>query len=577
MKDNLPKPPGEKDSGVDKFATHSKLSKSFGLQRKTLERLIKLEKRVDKLDGISEGLFKGIAKSLNTIDSNLRAITTAFEVLNDIQADALADQNLADARDNDADKKLDMGKFLGQTEDAILKPVMGVEKKAKGIFQRLFEGLTAIFGGWLIDKLGDAMEAWKAGDLDKLEEIKENVTKGLMVIGGLFLAQQIGISAITGALTSLVTSIMFNIPMVIAALGNPITWLAFGAIIAAVGTYFWHQGKKKEINEELRRSELDRKLKGLPELTASEKLVEEQNLTFQKMNYERPWWMQWGINMTEAGEVDRRDKRLHKDRLENLSTQELAIFYALSAFEPSEQNVRYLNDLNQLWGRYSQIQAQIEGLQTQLESAKPEQKIEIQKKISGLQLVLTRRGDEIAAMEEHAIPEIKTIISVMKDASVENLPEDEREEARINGVRGEMYKLLESMRTTNWPGGDPILNSSGWQGPLFNEKLKFRHKHDLEKDSFLVKPDLPFSQNSSGSGTVTGNISTVSSNNGDNSTVFANSEKNVKIVIVPFEPDNGGVKSDQQGSSGEDSSQIPELVTSNVKDPNQSIVKAIVD
>ena len=230
--------------------------------------------------------------------------------------------------------------------DAILKPVMGVEKKAKGIFQRLFEGLTAIFGGWLIDKLGDAMEAWKAGDLDKLEEIKENVTKGLMVIGGLFLAQQIGISAITGALTSLVTSIMFNIPMVIAALGNPITWLAFGAIIAAVGTYFWHQGKKKEINEELRRSELDRKLKGLPELTASEKLVEEQNLTFQKMNYERPWWMQWGINMTEAGEVDRRDKRLHKDRLENLSTQELAIFYALSAFEPSEQNVRYLNDLN---------------------------------------------------------------------------------------------------------------------------------------------------------------------------------------------------------------------------------------
>ncbi len=577
MKDNLPKPPGEKDSGVDKFATHSKLSKSFGLQRKTLERLIKLEKRVDKLDGISEGLFKGIAKSLNTIDSNLRAITTAFEVLNDIQADALADQNLADARDKDADKKLDMGKFLGQTEDAILKPVMGVEKKAKGIFQRLFEGLTAIFGGWLIDKLGDAMEAWKAGDLDKLEEIKENVTKGLMVIGGLFLAQQIGISAITGALTSLVTSIMFNIPMVIAALGNPITWLAFGAIIAAVGTYFWHQGQKKEINEELRRAELDRKIKGLPELSFSEKLVEKENLTFQKMKHERPWWMTAGINLTEFGQLDRREKKLHKERLENLSTQELAIYYAMRAFEPSEQNVRYLNDLNQLWGRYSQIQAQIEGLQTQLESAKPEQKIEIQKKISGLQLVLTKRGDEISAMEKHAIPEIKTIISVMKDASVQNLPEDQREEARINGIRGEMYKMLESMRTTNWPGGDPIFNMSGWQGPLFNEKLPYRHEHDLEKDSFLVKPDLPFSQSSSGSGIVNGNVSSVSSNNGDNSTVFANSEKNVKIVIVPFEPDNGGVKSDEQGSGGEDSSQIPELVTSNVKDPNQSIVKAIVD
>ena len=386
MKDNLPKPPGEQDSGVDKFATHSKLSKSFGLQRKTLERLIKLEKRVDKLDGISEGLFKGIAKSLNTIDSNLRAITTAFEVLNDIQADALADQDLQDSRDRDTDKKLDMGKFLGQTEAAILKPVMTVEKKAKGIFDRLFEGLTAIFGGWLIDKLGDAMEAWKAGDLDKLEEIKENVTKGLMVIGGLFLAQQIGISAITGALTSLVTSIMFNIPMVIAALGNPITWLAFGAIIAAVGTYFWQQEKKKEIAQELRRNQLERDIRG-ETITKSEKLVEEQNLTHEKMN-ERPWWMSLLINLTEGGELVRRGNRLQDKRLKNLTTQELAIHYAMEQFPRTEENVRYLHALNQLWGRWSQIKAQIESLQTELENAQPEQKIEIQKKIDGLQFCL---------------------------------------------------------------------------------------------------------------------------------------------------------------------------------------------
>ena len=573
MKDNLPKPPGEQDSGVDKFATHSKLSKSFGLQRKTLERLIKLEKRVDKLDGISEGLFKGIAKSLNTIDSNLRAITSAFEVLNDIQADALADQDLQDSRDRDTDKKLDMGKFLGQTEAAILKPVMTVEKKAKGIFDRLFEGLTAIFGGWLIDKLGDAMEAWKAGDLDKLEEIKENVTKGLMVIGGLFLAQQIGISAITGALTSLVTSIMFNIPMVIAALGNPLTWLAFGAIIAAVGAYFWYDGKKKEINEELRRRELERQIKG-ETITASEALVEQGNLTHEKMS-ERPWWMDLLINMTEGGELVRRGDRLQNERLKDLTTQELAIHYAMSQFPQTEENVRYLHALNQLWGRWSQIKAQIEALQTELENAQPEQKVEIQKKIDGLQLVLTKRGDEIKVMEENAIPEIKTIINVMKDASVMHLPEDQREAARIQGIRGEMYKLLESIRTEGWEGGDPIFSIGGWQGVEFNERFPYRHKYDHDEDSFLVKPDLPFSTSSSSSGTVTGDTSTISSNNGDTSTLSKKVETNTNIAIVPIGV-NGqdGVGSDTVG--GDDSSQIPDLATVNVKDPNLGLTEAIV-
>ena len=573
MKDNLPKPPGEQDSGVDKFATHSKLSKSFGLQRKTLERLIKLEKRVDKLDGISEGLFKGIAKSLNTIDSNLRAITTAFEVLNDIQADALADQDLQDSRDRDTDKKLDMGKFLGQTEAAILKPVMTVEKKAKGIFDRLFEGLTAIFGGWLIDKLGDAMEAWKAGDLDKLEEIKENVTKGLMVIGGLFLAQQIGISAITGALTSLVTSIMFNIPMVIAALGNPITWLAFGAIIAAVGTYFWQQEKKKEIAQELRRNQLERDIRG-ETITKSEKLVEEQNLTHEKMN-ERPWWMSLLINLTEGGELVRRGNRLQDKRLKNLTTQELAIHYAMEQFPRTEENVRYLHALNQLWGRWSQIKAQIESLQTELENAQPEQKIEIQKKIDGLQLLLTKRGDEIKVMEENAIPEIKTIINVMKDASVMHLPEDQREAARIQGIRGEMYQMLEAIRTEGWKGGDPIFSMSGWQGPEFDPRLHYRHKYDHNEDTFLVKPDLPFSTSSSGSGTVTGDTSTIKGNNTDTSTLSKKVETNTNIAIVPIGV-NGqdGVGSDTVG--GDDSSQIPDLATVNVKDPNLGVTEAIV-
>ena len=48
IKDKLPTPPGEKSSSGG--ASHGTMSKSFGLQRKTLARVIGLEKRVDKIE-----------------------------------------------------------------------------------------------------------------------------------------------------------------------------------------------------------------------------------------------------------------------------------------------------------------------------------------------------------------------------------------------------------------------------------------------------------------------------------------------------------------------------------------------
>ena len=54
IKDKLPSPPGEKDSSGG--VSHGVMSKSFGLQRKTLARVIGLEKRVDKIESGSGGI-----------------------------------------------------------------------------------------------------------------------------------------------------------------------------------------------------------------------------------------------------------------------------------------------------------------------------------------------------------------------------------------------------------------------------------------------------------------------------------------------------------------------------------------
>mgnify|MGYP007000213528 len=67
---DLPKPPGEKESGAKPFASHETMGKSFGLQRKTLARVIGLEKRVDAIEsggGISIEKFTEINQSIVTV------------------------------------------------------------------------------------------------------------------------------------------------------------------------------------------------------------------------------------------------------------------------------------------------------------------------------------------------------------------------------------------------------------------------------------------------------------------------------------------------------------------------------
>ena len=73
---DLPVPEGQKKD--KSFASHSTMSKSFGLQRKTLARVIGLEKRVDKIESGSGGInidkFTELNKGIVSVNNNLKAI-----------------------------------------------------------------------------------------------------------------------------------------------------------------------------------------------------------------------------------------------------------------------------------------------------------------------------------------------------------------------------------------------------------------------------------------------------------------------------------------------------------------------
>ena len=77
---DLPVPEGQKKD--KSFASHSTMSKSFGLQRKTLARVIGLEKRVDKIESGSGGInidkFTELNRGILAVNNNLQAIGDAL-------------------------------------------------------------------------------------------------------------------------------------------------------------------------------------------------------------------------------------------------------------------------------------------------------------------------------------------------------------------------------------------------------------------------------------------------------------------------------------------------------------------
>tara|TARA_A100000164_G_scaffold376054_1_gene412304 strand:+ start:809 stop:2596 length:1788 start_codon:yes stop_codon:yes gene_type:complete len=243
---DLPKPPGEKESGAKPFASHETMGKSFGLQRKTLARVIGLEKRVDAIEsggGISIEKFTEINQSIVTVNNNLKAIGDALTAELVADKEAARDDKIDSKREIDKLKKSKAEKFLElKNEKELVKPADKAVAKSKNIFQRLFDAFSAIFGGFILDKGAKMLEAWKDGDMEKFNKMKNTIIKSLVVAGSIFAA--VNLVGIIGSLKLLIAGLKVGIPGVLALLANPWTWVVLGV---GVGMYFGFKTLKKAI------------------------------------------------------------------------------------------------------------------------------------------------------------------------------------------------------------------------------------------------------------------------------------------------------------------------------------------
>lgn len=181
-------------------------------------------------------------KQYNTLNKNILAIRSNLVAIADLllrrgqQEDAQDNEEIKTRRrESDRTAKGEQENFIeSAVKTSLVKPVQEIEKKVRGPFGNFVKALEALFLGWLSLKGVDALQAWQEGDTKKLDQIKNDLVKGLLVAGGIGLALNGGIGAITGIFSSLVTNLVFQLPKLIGLMANPYVWLGAAAVYGGI-------------------------------------------------------------------------------------------------------------------------------------------------------------------------------------------------------------------------------------------------------------------------------------------------------------------------------------------------------
>jgi len=189
------------------------------------------------MEGVDPKNINEVSRTLVNINNTLKGIVEILDSQLKLDKKEKKEGDTDAARALDAKKKKGAEKFLElDTKESKeqTKKTSKLAEGAKGILNRLFTALTAIFAGWLIDKGMKMMQFLKDGDTESFKKMGMEVVKALGVVAGIFALLNIG--PIIGAITAITGALGSAMPAIMALLANPWTWAAIGLIAGIAGT-----------------------------------------------------------------------------------------------------------------------------------------------------------------------------------------------------------------------------------------------------------------------------------------------------------------------------------------------------
>lgn len=151
---------------------------------------ISLEKRISVLE-LNVAL---LAKSINKEADLERKAQRDYE--KDVKKQE--EKKLRSGEEKQLEKKL---------SKSILSPVEKQGKRAGGILGKLKDFFMLLLGGWLTNRGFAALTAYAEGDTEQLNSIALEVGKTLAIVGGIFLALNLGILGIVGTIGKIALAI----------------------------------------------------------------------------------------------------------------------------------------------------------------------------------------------------------------------------------------------------------------------------------------------------------------------------------------------------------------------------------
>ena len=147
------------------------------------------------------GQLQNISQQIGSLNFNLKGVKENLAVNEQLErqreaADQnrkriLAEQGLREGKESALEKKI---------QSALFSPVQRVAVKTQGILSNLTTFLFTLAGGWLTMKGIDILQAMSEGNVDKVNQLKNQFFVGLTVIVGSFTALSIGVKKVLGIL-----------------------------------------------------------------------------------------------------------------------------------------------------------------------------------------------------------------------------------------------------------------------------------------------------------------------------------------------------------------------------------------
>ena len=470
------------------LATSRELSGTAGVASSNASRISALEGA-----GVTKEIFKGINESILAINRNLINIQEAITADSALQKQQARDQ-AADAKEKlDLQKKERAESFLElDAKKNLLKPVEKATEGVKSVFERFFDALGALVGGWFIDKFGDLYEGWKDGDKEKLEEAAGQIKAGLGILAGVFVAQQVGTVLLSTAMGGLMGAITggAGLKSVIGLLGNPVAWLAIGAVITAIAVWARNREVSKNRNQKLEqllimeeltnpggntdvgrdilRDKVSDENKVAGALVASESGINSETdiainpsssaetnvlgvgnmqATSSLDNFA---WFLMEQNLRKSIKVDGKlfDDSQWKEfpaMIEKgiISVEEAVLHMAIKEGMYSFPSVAYVARYYQELNKWVQINDRIKELNAKLGSAEGDDKVKIETELASLKVILDQTNNTIVALEDNAEGGVKNFLLAANDLAVKELGLDPAAAKALDEAGGDRKKMLE--------------------------------------------------------------------------------------------------------------------------------------